>query len=1053
MNMSSSSKYTLASHPRKGLRPQGLPALALVLAAASATGCYHATGYQRPTVVSEEIPAEGGARVSGLKSAGGPGDYHMGNDFLNLVVDGTPFGAPEGSAVAGAVSGGSIIDIGYVALDNSFLRVSMPGDSMERLTPVVNQDPDLPVVFSTYQTSNQAELSVLEMRGGVLDAKGKLGVPLDGQNRVRGVEAIHRIRLEKLGRYFLMETTLVNNSQQTLPLRSLGDHLYQRGAGFRFSIPAFETQDGQVVTDWGRDLPGTDFSRPLQNSVKARQAVLYASEPGDVATDLHTSLGIVADDFSPVLVASDPQKSLTSTRPVFPSNLVVGRLPMDSLKAGEKLTWTRRLYIMGGGAGVLGENSSQATSMNGLLTAERAVQKKEDLGFLSMQLSGTVRRTGYLPGEVRIERNEGTGAAPRWVLQRLEWWEPSDLPSSNLTNSMSLTAGVPPGTYRLVVSNAEERAVIEKAVDDNSANGHGNLELPIKVTKEHTQTYTAEGGTNKIIMLGARTRVMAERDRVIDPQTGSLKEALDFDLVLSARPQGDVFGSLQPIRFTVSGRNGTPDPVFPRGRAMAGTYDPIIKANRVDPRSRGIFQFWGGNRAFGVNTAPSSPINLPIRPGKYDVLATRGPLGPLDMTQVELGGADSGSGTRLIAFNPALPEGWKSLDQPGPSTASDGGLHPAEMLGSALAEGVQVLVLGEKDRNPDARGLRAGFREEIDFPEFADYRKAVADDPMVVGGRTSDLGAFGLASSWFTPAADAQQRRNGARLNLGWTLADFIAQGAGSFVVVHRPRDPKQGLFARQGFNPTQAIGTGANAWMTQSSSLASGRRHGDFDALELLRGEGLNPQQPDAWFTEFLQVRQDWFALLNQQLPTAFTKALGLSAARFSQDTPVGLARTYVKTEAIAQDKQAPLQAALKAGAAVASTGPLLDVTVNGKGPGTLATGASLTVQVNLYAPAWVPVEEVRLVVNGQVVRTLPASSLTQDATDPRKRSGTVTLDLPTTKDAWVVVEAGVPLATRGAYRPGSPWHQVMSGIYPVAVANPVFVDVNGGGYTAPGL
>ena len=55
--------------------------------------------------------------------------------------------------------------------------------------------------------------------------------------------------------------------------------------------------------------------------------------------------------------------------------------------------------------------------------------------------------------------------------------------------------------------------------------------------------------------------------------------------------------------------------------------------------------------------------------------------------------------------------------------------------------------------------------------------------------------------------------------------------------------------------------------------------------------------------------------------------------------------------------------------------------------------------------------------------------------------------------KDSWIVVEAGVPLAATGVYRAGTPWNQIQKGIYPIAVTNPIFVDVNGGGYTPPGI
>jgi hypothetical protein len=123
--------------------------------------------------------------------------------------------------------------------------------------------------------------------------------------------------------------------------------------------------------------------------------------------------------------------------------------------------------------------------------------------------------------------------------------------------------------------------------------------------------------------------------------------------------------------------------------------------------------------------------------------------------------------------------------------------------------------------------------------------------------------------------------------------------------------------------------------------------------------------------------------------------------------------------------------------------------------GPGGLVSGpaATVSIAISLYAADWVPVDEIRVVVNG-VAQVVPMTSFTPSATDFRLRTATLDgIAMPAGKDAWVVVEAGVPLATTGAYQAGTPWNRIMKGIYPIAVTNPVFVDVDGGGYTPPGL
>jgi hypothetical protein len=357
----------------------------------------------------------------------------------------------------------------------------------------------------------------------------------------------------------------------------------------------------------------------------------------------------------------------------------------------------------------------------------------------------------------------------------------------------------------------------------------------------------------------------------------------------------------------------------------------------------------------------------------------------------------------------------------------------------------------------DATALRTEFRTEIDTIAVSDAQRApIGADPFVVGARSSALGD-GFITALFTPAPTTD-RNGGARPSKGWTLADFITQAEGVYTIVHEPRSAT-GLFTVRGFDRAVPLGTGVNAWWTQTGISSLGKHNGDFDALELLRAEGCDPLDPTAWYAQFTSTRDDWFAILNQQTPTAFTKGLGLSAARFSLDTPVGLARTYLKIGAstsLSQDNLVPLLSALRVGAAVASTGPMLDVSVGSVGPGGLVpaiAGTSVELSISLYAPDWVPVDEVRVVVNGAAPIQVPLASFQASATDARLRTTTVTVTMPSGKDAWMVVEAGVSRAQAGPYKAGTPWNKIMKGIYPIAVTNPIFVDVNGGGYTPPGL
>jgi hypothetical protein len=90
------------------------------------------------------------------------------------------------------------------------------------------------------------------------------------------------------------------------------------------------------------------------------------------------------------------------------------------------------------------------------------------------------------------------------------------------------------------------------------------------------------------------------------------------------------------------------------------------------------------------------------------------------------------------------------------------------------------------------------------------------------------------------------------------------------------------------------------------------------------------------------------------------------------------------------------------------------------------------------------VPIDEVRILVNGQVVHT------TGD------RSGS--LDLAPERDGFVTLEAGAPLDADAAAwiraHPGLYTEVIAPGFVATAFTNPIFVDVDGNGrFDPPGL
>lgn len=1049
--MNPNEKALIADLPRRTthLTP-GFPFAALTLLLSVGLGCYHSTGIQRSSLAALEIPAIGGDRPAGIKAEAAAGDYYLGNDFVELAVDGTPFGA--GQAVAGAASGGSIIDLSFVGLDTSFKRVSIPGDMIDRLTPVVNQDPELPFVFDHFAPVTGTGDSSIQMTGFLLDTRHKLsGVNWDSVGRVQGVTVSHKVTLGKTDRFYTLETTVKNGGSGTLPVQSLGDFMYQTGGGLRIVVPADSDAAGSPLppSAWGVQIPGSDFTHPLTTSVRAGMVGFIGVEPAAETLDSHSSLGILPLDADHLLVASDAQDALAENRPISPQRVVVGSLATGGLAASQSMSYRRKLFIVGGPSIASAASSRTTGIFNSMITdrAARTTPTAQDLGVATYGTFGTAEIGGALQTEIRFERNQGTSAAPIWHLERLDWLETPDNFSSSVGQGGTI---LPVGSYRVVIRNRNQSYT--QTLFNNSLDSTIRPDLLTPLIIEKNTLFSINQ-----VLAPERGDVVITNDSRLDTFIGSKVVSHTF----SAQTKDIPTGSFQPLRFTFVGQGNTPDPALQRIRRLAGTFDPVTKAKLVTSANSGAYHFQAGNQLFGTSFVPGllpepSSATVSIPTGHYLAYASRGPLSHLDSQVVEASlapGTENIYNHNFIIVPALLPTGWTAFDVPGPSMATGGGMMPGEKLSSALAENVSVVGLLENDRFEDAGQVYKDFVLEFNpLVLDASYRTPIGTDPLTFGARSTTLTQDGVVSAFFTPAPRVERNR-GAKPSQGWNLADFIKQSEGSFVVVQRPRGP-QGLFTLRGFNPTVPLGTGVNTWWNATGPLSQGTTVGSFNALELLRAEGFSASTPDPWFTEFKAVRRDWFALLNQQTPVNFTKGLGLSSGLFSLDTPVGLARTYLKlgTTIPTEADLSGIQNALKSGAAVASTGPLLDVSINGTGPGGTVTGASLNLSIAIFAPGWVLVDEVRIIVNGQVVQTLDPTTFTAGS-DFRQRVGSVLLNLPATKDAWIVVEAGVPLSQTGAYRPGTPWSKIQKGMYPIAITNPIFVDVNGGGYVPPGL
>lgn len=201
----------------------------------------------------------------------------------------------------------------------------------------------------------------------------------------------------------------------------------------------------------------------------------------------------------------------------------------------------------------------------------------------------------------------------------------------------------------------------------------------------------------------------------------------------------------------------------------------------------------------------------------------------------------------------------------------------------------------------------------------------------------------------------------------------------------------------------------------------------GHFDALELM-----NAYLPDR--DTFNYLLEDWFTLLDRGNRVA---ALGNSDSHGLSGNRVGYPRNWLRIDAADPSQVTPemLGEAVRKGRVVASSGPFLDMQVEGAQIGdTLKTSAAtVKVTIELDAPDWIAVSVVNLYVNGESVKQLQPS-LTQR---PRLKT-TVDLAIPAGQDSYVLAIASSDTMLPADVVGHKDWR-------PIAIANPVYIDGDG--------
>jgi hypothetical protein len=415
---------------------------------------------------------------------------------------------------------------------------------------------------------------------------------------------------------------------------------------------------------------------------------------------------------------------------------------------------------------------------------------------------------------------------------------------------------------------------------------------------------------------------------------------------------------------------------------------------------------------------------IDIPPGTYDVFATTGLFSTLGRTRVSLELGEHTDVTFELSRLDLVPDNMLSADFHVHGAKSfDTNIPDVTRVKSFLAAEMDVIAATDHDAIWDYQeamdeldvgneivllvGLETtghvlwNFNPEVLYPQVVghyNFWPLDFDDALPRNGAAYDeVAEPGLL---FTKMNSAGLTRAGViQLNHPWTTGSVGRDFGFPYAL---------GLNLNSSL-PVFDDGTAGGIFVRRP--MGSSYFNSDHDTQEVMNGTNND---------SFLGYRAFWFYLLNQGYLKAGTAN---SDSHTLEDNVVGTPRTLVYTETTKENFDvAQFNQDVKQGKMIGTNGPLIDATVEGSdgdwlGPSLDVVGiqSNAELKIKVSAAPWVPVEEIRIIVNGEVVARIldgiskPADNLGSDGL-VRYESAIALRDLlpQGNSDAWLVLEAG---------------------------------------------
>lgn len=990
-----------------------------ILFALIAVGCYRESGEEVLPVTATRITNDVQDLLpTGKESTGKIGDYLLQNSQIQLVVDGAVGSAARNQFLT--QSAGAVVDFSSVTLGANRRFRSNNDDGLHLLTQTVNMNRHTPIAYDRIEVVRDRESSAaLRLTGYVYDSDGSLaaaGVPVDSNGRVAGVQVqttysmpdrrgddpaftgdedgnrtggnalpsqLGTLNEDSTVRYAIVTTQIVNTSDRELPIFTVNDVMVHDNHGLEPFVP---------YPDWGYALP---------DAAQRAQRFAYPHYVQLVPLQQFTASYAIFDEMTGVVMAEReivPEEQLAYT--------YVGRsaLPTQTMAPGGQYTYIRKMMAFSNTT-PLGVNNTALLDLGYRPPAGSPLHQIGGMSFVFGFRDAPAGRWWASYINQSVSYFNGQNYVPLEAGRNYPIIGESSLPNSS--RLVQLPAGQV-AFYAEPVNNPPFYAdtVTEAARDENGqviTDEDGNT-----VTVENTIEITQDGQRNLPAFQ------LAEEPHVA------------LGLNLATTEQRELMG-----RVVFTKENGEID-------FTLGNLPRVNDANQV---------------LLTLTTEIETRIPL----GTYNVYMTHGPLFNVNIVPVVAQENVSDDGVSTFAADPRRLsfEMAQAVQFPGYFSADfdartlldrTGLMDTGESIGYAFAEDLDVAFYPDSDALSRtelllrAQALVLGSFDTNDNENDVDslFDELTAARATAVLGRDAQ-GPWGRFALLSLPREEQQtdiivppfERTPSAFFD---AVRDQIP---GVLVQVVRPRNSDQteggyfnALAQRAGLATDQPIPVNSPVFQSATGS-GSGTSAVDFDLLQVLAGNR---------YDEYLLTRADWFNMLESGI---FKPATGGSSAARLRELSVGAVRTWVAVENTAHRDNDLVEfwTNAAAGNSFVSNGPLIEATVNGASYGqeTNASGNQVALNLKVSAAPWVPVSEIRVIVDG-VVQPV---DLGMNNDEVVRFDGQVTLNLEGSRRHWIVVEAGASLQQlQSGGAAGGVYGVVMPGHLPLAFTNPIFVQ-----------